>query len=291
MNTTFGPPWTVIKLLQWTTHYFEQHGSQSARLDAEVLLAEVLGLSRVQLYTQFDRPMQAEELSAFRALVKRRANGEPVAYLLGYRSFWTMDLKVDSRVLIPRPETERLVELALERLPAQSMAMAVDVGTGSGAIALALALERPLLKVIATDIDADALALARENAAAYELSSRIRFLEGDLLDALDAQCGEVDLIASNPPYIADAQRELLMKDVRAFEPSGALFSGSEGLDAIRRLIPQAYTKLKCGGYFLCEIGYDQGEAVSALLSEQGFVDVQIQPDYAQLDRVAIGQKP
>ncbi|MBA2664760.1 MAG: peptide chain release factor N(5)-glutamine methyltransferase [Bradymonadaceae bacterium] len=286
-----GPPWTILKILRWTTGYLAEKQSDSPRLDAEVLLAHALNLERVQLYAQFDRPLLAEELTTVRALVKRRAAKEPIAYIVGSRGFWTIELKTDARALIPRPDTEVLVEAALELLAIDSEASVVDVGTGTGAIALALVTERPKLRMAATDLRADTLALAAENAELLGLTSRVHFFEGDLLEALDPSWAPLDMIVSNPPYIAVDQKPHLMGDVRDFEPELALFAGPEGLDVIRPLVAQAFAHLKPGGAFLCEIGYDQGSSVRALFEQAGFGQVLVRPDYARCDRVVIGKKP
>lgn len=287
-----GPPWTILKILRWTTHFFESKDvSASARLDAELLLAKVLDFERMKLYTHFDRPMSDPELDAYRALIKRRAAGEPVAYILGSKGFWEIDLKVDPRVLIPRPETEILVEETLKRLDKDSDARIVDVGTGSGAIALALADARPNLRVVATDIAPDALTLARENADDLGLSDRVEFFEGDLLDGVRPDFFPCQIIVSNPPYIGEDERDEIMVDVKGFEPETALFSGPDGLDAIRRLVPASFDALESGGHFLCEIGHQQGEAVEEILKSAGFVETSIRQDYARLDRVVMGQKP
>lgn len=287
-----GPPWTILKILRWTTHFFEtKKVSDSARLDAELLLAKVLDFERMKLYTHFDRPMSEAELGEYRGLIKRRASGEPVAYILGSKGFWEIDLKVDSRVLIPRPETEILVEEALKRLEQDADARLVDVGTGSGAIALALADARPELRVAATDISPDALAVARENAEALGLQERVEFFEGDLLQNIPADFIPCQMIVSNPPYIGEVERDAIMIDVKGFEPAGALFSGADGLDVIRRLVPASFEVLESGGHFLCEIGYQQGRAVEDLLKAAGFVETAIRQDYARLDRVVMGRKP
>ncbi len=287
-----GPPWTLLKILRWTTHFFEtKHASDSPRLDAELLLAHVLGFDRVKLYTHFDRPMSSDELARYRALIKRRVSGEPVAYLLGQKGFWSLDLKVDERALIPRPETEVIVEEALELVGEDDEATAVDVGTGTGAIALALAKERPKLKVVATDVSEDALELARQNAADLELDERVTFVNGDLLAGVDPSVLPCELVVSNPPYVAEDERDEVMIDVKDFEPEGALFAGADGLDVIRRLIPAAFEALESGGHFLCEHGYRQGDAMRELLEEAGFTDVHIRKDYAGHDRVARARKP
>lgn len=285
-----GPPWTVLKMLHWMTGYLAEKQSESPRLDAEILLAFALKIERVQLYVQFDRPLLPEELATIRGLVKRRAAQEPIAYIVGTQGFWSLDLKTDSRALIPRPDTEILIETALGLLEHDSTAAVVDIGTGSGAIVLSLAVERAGLRLAATDIDLNTLELARENAALHGLSERIEFFYGDLLDALSPDWQMADMIVSNPPYIAEDQRSKLMADVRDFEPAGALFSGDDGLDILRRLTVDAYRFLKPSGYLLCEIGYDQGIAVRKLFEDAGFSEVDVRQDYGNRDRVVLGKK-
>jgi release factor glutamine methyltransferase len=287
-----GPPWTLLKILRWTTHFFEtKEVTDTPRLDAELLLACVLGFDRVKLYTHFDRPMAPAELERYRALIKRRSAGEPVAYLIGEKGFWTIDLKVDSRALIPRPETEVLVEEALALIDADSQATVVDVGVGSGAIALALAVERAGLRVVATDSSADALALAAENAQRLGVADRVDFVRGDLLDGVDAGVLPCPVVVSNPPYIGEDERDDVMVDVKDFEPAGALFAGADGLDVIRRLVPAAFSALQAGGHFLCEIGHRQGPAVQELCEQAGFVDVFVRQDYSEHDRVVRARRP
>ncbi len=288
----FGPPWHIKKLLMWTTQFFETKKLESPRFEAELLLGHSLAMPRVMLYAHHDRPVTADELTAYRALVKRRAAREPIAYITGKRGFWTLDLKTDRRALIPRPETELVVERALALLPADQPANVLDIGTGTGAIALAIASERPLATLVATDISADALALAGENAAALNLSERVRLVQSDLMDAIADQARGLDLIATNPPYIGtEEDHDLLMPEVRDWEPSGALFSGPDGLDIIRRLLPQSLAALRPGGHLLCEIGFQQGPAVSALFESAGFTEVKVFKDLQRHDRVVQGQRP
>jgi release factor glutamine methyltransferase len=287
-----GPPWTLLKILRWTTHFFEtKDASDSPRLDAELLLAHVLDFDRVKLYTHFDRPMGSDELASYRALIKRRVSGEPVAYLLGTKGFWDIELDVDKRALIPRPETEVLIEEALELVGKDGEATLVDVGTGTGAIALVMAKERPNLRVIATDVSEDALALARQNAEKLELDERVGFALSDLLSGVAPEVLPVDIVVSNPPYVAEDERDEVMVDVKDYEPDGALFAGPDGLDVIRRLIPQAFDALASGGHFLCEHGWRQGDSMRELLEEAGFVDVYIRKDYSGHDRIARARKP
>lgn len=283
---TYGPPWTVLNLLEWSRDFFGGRGIDTARLDAELLLAHVLGVTRVRLYMEFDRPLTPPELDAYRALVKRRAAHEPVAYIVGSRGFWTLDLKTDSRALIPRPDTEVLVEEVVKRLPREP-ATFVDIGTGTGAIALAVASERPDLRVLATDASVDALALARENAASLQLE--VEFLEGDLLDAIPPDI-TLNYIASNPPYVAESAREAMQIDVRDFEPAAALFAGADGFDVLARLIPTAFERLAPDGWLSVEIGFDQGPRTVATFEATGFIDVALRKDYGQNDRVVSGRK-
>ncbi|WP_460831992.1 peptide chain release factor N(5)-glutamine methyltransferase [Lysobacter humi (ex Lee et al. 2017)] len=263
--------------------------SARARLpvgEAELLLGHVLSRPAAWLFAFGDAAVDASVAADFLCMVDRRADGEPVAYLTGHRGFWTLDLVVGPATLIPRPETERLVELALERLPACPRAVA-DLGTGSGAIALAIAAERPQARVVATDASADALEVARRNAAAHGLS-QVEFREGDWLAPLAGE--RFDLIASNPPYIAEGDPHLVQGDLR-HEPMSALASGADGLDAIRRIVADAPGHLEPGGWLLLEHGWEQGAAVRALLEAAGFIDVGTHPDLERRDRVSLGRRP
>lgn len=283
---TFGPPWTILKMLEWTTQYFQSHKLESARRESELLLGHCLKMERIMLYARFDYPMEPDELERYRALVKRRARHEPMAYITGSRGFWTLELKTDKRALIPRPDTETLIEEALKRLDPTSQATVVDVGTGTGAIALVLASERPELKLIATDISEDALELAKENAAALGLSERVTFAQADLLDGLEGTLPpKVEMIVSNPPYIGESEREGLMADVRDYEPALALFAPEDGFAILRTLAHQAYERLVEGGHLLCEIGYKQGPQTQAHFEAVGFKEVQIIKDLSGHDRV------
>ncbi len=283
--------WTVLKLLEWTTDFFKKRQLNAPRLEAELLLSYALGMQRIMLYASFDRPMEPSELATFRKLVKRRAAHEPVAYITGSRGFWTLDLKTDARALIPRPDSERLVELACAQLPKGAPSQALDIGTGTGAIALAIASERPQAQVIATDISDDALALARENADALGLTERVRLAQGDLFDALTSSDGPFDVIVSNPPYVGTDELALVATETREHEPHLALFAGADGLDVLRALIPQALSHLKPGGALLCEMGFRQGAAVRALFEEAGYERVVVKQDLARHDRVVMGFAP
>ncbi len=257
-----------------------------ARLDAEVLLAHVLGRDRTYLHTWPERELCAEELARFEALLQRRLKGEPVAHLTGTRAFWTLDLQVGPATLIPRPETELLVEAALARLPGSGDCRILDLGTGSGAIALALASECPGCRVEAVERSEAALAVARENAVRLGLDN-VTFHAGDWFEPLADE--RFDLILSNPPYIPRHDPHLEQGDVR-FEPRNALISGEDGLDDIRHLIAMAPAHLLPGGWLLLEHGYDQGEAVSALFEAQGFIEVEELRDLQGHGRVALGRR-
>lgn len=280
--------WTILKVLNWTAQRFSSEGISAPRVDAEVLLATCLGLERIQLYAHFDQPLQEHELSKFRGLVRRRLAREPVAYIIGKREFWSITLEVNREVLIPRPETELLVELALELLPDQGAGTAVvDVGTGSGAVALALKKERPGAAVTAIDLSQGALDTARRNAESLGLA--IQLLQGDLLGGLPRElCPH--LILSNPPYVADGELAALAPEIRKWEPHGALIAGPDGLDIIKRLASQAAARLCPGGWLLTEIGMGQGTAVSAIFKDAGFKEIQVKKDLGNLDRVVLGRK-
>jgi len=248
-------------------------------LDNRILLCHALGLTRVGLITQSERALDADEARRFAALVQRRLDGEPIAYIVGQREFFGLPFEVSGAVLIPRPDTELLVELTLERLPPSGRVL--DMGTGSGAIAVALAHTRRDADVTALDVSGEALAVARRNAAAN--GARVAFLQSDWYAALDG-LPPFDVIASNPPYIASGDRHLSEGDLR-FEPVGALTDHADGLSALRIIVAGAVARLKPGGWLLMEHGYDQSAAVRQLLSEQGYTDVQSWTDLAGIERV------
>jgi release factor glutamine methyltransferase len=253
-------------------------------LENRILLCEATGLTRVQLITQGDRPLTADEAARLDDLVARRLRGEPIAYIVGRREFFGLDFQVGPAVLIPRPDTELIVELALERLPDNAPRL-LDMGTGSGAIAVAVAHTRPDADVTALDVSPDALAVAQANAAAN--GARVRFLESSWFDAL-AAAERFDVIASNPPYIAAGDAHLAQGDLR-FEPVGALTDHADGLSALRIIIAGSPRHLAPGGWLLLEHGYDQAAAVRALLVDAGFTDVQSWQDLAGIERVSGGR--
>jgi len=279
--------WTVLELIQWTSEYFTKKSVDSPRLTAELLLSSVLGLSRVKLYTGFDQPVQADELGRFRALIERRAAGEPTAYLVGAKEFYGRSFKVDARVLVPRPETERLVEQVLALVPSDAEARVLDLCTGTGCIAATLAAERPRAKVTATDLSAAALEVARGNIEALGLSERVELLEGDLFAPVGPRSFEV--IVSNPPYIAEPEFEKLPREVQR-EPKLALLAGAKGMAVIERIAREAPAHLCAEGWLALEIGDDQKALAQDLLNSLAYRDVQVLADWNGKDRVALARR-
>ena len=284
MATDATERWTILKILKWTTEYFTAKQVETARLDAELLLAATLGLDRVGLYVNFERPLDPSELAAFRERVQRRARHEPVQYILGEAEFWSLNFHVSPAVLVPRGDTEVLVEEALARI--KGAARVLDVGTGSGAIAVALAHERAEIKVTALDCSEQALAVARDNVERNDVADRVNCVLGEL-EALPP--GPFDMIVSNPPYIPAGQWPTLMPEVRDFEPRLALDGGEDGLEAYRHLARQAGRILAPGGWLLVEVGIGQARDVGALLKAGGLTEISQREDYAGIPRVVAGR--
>jgi len=278
---------STVKLAELLREAAAQLPGEDARHEAEQLLLHVLGVDRAWLFAHATDTVDEEAQLRFLTLVARRAEGHPLAYLTGRRGFWTLDLQVNTATLIPRPETELLVEQALARLPADDMQRVADLGTGSGAVALSIASERPLATVMATDVLGPALAVAVKNAQAHGLEN-VWFRRGNWFAALGAD--RFDMIVSNPPYIAANDPHLQQGDLR-FEPPPALASGEDGLDAIREIIAGAPEHLVPGGWLLLEHGWDQGEAIRALLVQAGFEQAETVQDLEQRDRVTLGRWP
>lgn len=276
--------WTLLKLLRWTTDYFSKKGIDNPRLDAERLLAQVLKLDRVGLYLNYDRPLVATELDTIRPLVKRRGQREPLQYLLGVTEFWSLEFKVTPAVLIPRADTEILVEEALAR--AGSTGQLLDVGTGSGAIVISLASELQNWQMTGLDISGAALKIALENVEKNQVEQQVQLVQGDLAE-LPAQ--QYDLIVSNPPYIASQKWDKLMPEVRCFEPQLALLAENDGLDCYQKLVVQAPDRLTPNGWLLVEIGYKQADVVEKLFADVGLVDLFVRNDYSGQPRVVGGR--
>lgn len=277
--------WTTLSVLDWTTQRFTAAGVLSPRLDAQVLLAHVLGCSRLQLYTGFDKPLSEDELVRYRQLIRRRLAGEPVAYLVGEQEFWSQPLWVDANVLVPRRDTETLIEAVLAWVPRDQDLTIVDVCTGSGAIAIALAKELPRARIIASDLSPAAVAVAARNIERAQVAERVQLLVGDLLSALPLPArGQVDLIVGNPPYITTAELAGLSAEVR-HEPIMALDGGVDGLSLIRRIIDDAPAWLTSGGRCALEHGFEQGSAVRDLFAVAGWESIHTTADLAGHPRV------
>ena len=271
--------WTVLSLLRWTTDYFAGKGIETGRLDAECLLAHALGTERLRLYVDFEKPVAADERARFRELVRRRAEDRvPVAHLLGEKEFWSLPLRVSGDVLVPRPDTETLVQAALDRLPDPEAELRIlDLGTGSGAVALALAQERPKAFVTAVDCSPAALGLAADNAERLGLGARLRFLEGDLFAPVAGE--RFDAVVSNPPYVAEGARAELPPEL-AHEPPAALFAGPDGTACLRRIVAAAPVHLLPGGLLALELDPQQADTVKGWLAEAGFEETRTHRDLA-----------
>ncbi|MFA4904001.1 MAG: HemK/PrmC family methyltransferase [Desulfobaccales bacterium] len=312
--------WTILELLRWTTEYFRAKGVSEPRASAEVLLAHTLGISRLDLYLRYDQPLNAAELARFKALVVRRRQGEPVAYLTGHREFWSLDFQVTPAVLIPRPETETLVAAAVEVAkdnvgaglkpaptgePEQSLeergqeqkpprletdtknesSWGLEIGVGSGAVVVALAKELPEINWIGVDISAAALAVAWDNARRHGVLDRVHLFKSDLLSAFKPQ-PSFDVLVANLPYVPQPEWEQLPRDIKDFEPRQALLAGKDGLDLIRPLVRQAHQYIKAGGWMLLEVGDRQAEKVEGLIQQSGAYDrVESIKDFSGIERV------
>jgi len=281
--------WTILKLLSWTSDYFASHGIEHSRADAEILLAYTLGLQRIDLYVQYDKPLTPHELARFRGIIQRRIRREPVAYITGEKEFWSLGLKVTPDVLIPRPETEFLVETALAVLSEDTGAGArkiLELGTGSGAAILALATERPGDILYASDQSGKALSIARENADRHGISKRIFFFCGDWFTPLNREADGFNLIISNPPYIRQGDIPNLQPEIFRFEPHAALDGGPSGIDSLTFIITAAPSYLLPNGHLLLEIGHDQRILLEKVIEKTGcYREAAFLKDYSGHDRV------
>jgi release factor glutamine methyltransferase len=282
--------WTILTLLKWTTAYFKSHHVEQPRATAEILLAHTLGVGRVDLYVQYERLLEEEELGRFKGYIRRRTQREPVAYIVGKKEFWSMDFEVAPGVLIPRPETETLVEAVLMAVPEEPTAASLrilDLGTGSGAVIVAVASERPGHEFYAVDRSQEVLAAAHNNARAHGLDKTITFLQGDWFDPVRELGSRFDVIVSNPPYISTPELEGLPPEISRHEPREALDGGPDGLDPIRLIVREASDYLAPGGWLLFEIGHDQWDRVEKLIfSAKAYRDIDVVKDYGGRDRVA-----
>ncbi|MBL7140441.1 MAG: peptide chain release factor N(5)-glutamine methyltransferase [Planctomycetes bacterium] len=310
--------WTIGRLIEWTRDFFARKGVDQPRLEAEILLAHVLGFARIDLYMRYEQEVEEQQRAAFRDLVRRRTDGEPARYLVGTCEFMSLAFKVTPDVLIPRPETEMLVEevarrvRASARTPLEAAAEAaaapsaagaetgsdpaapeiIELCTGSGAVAVSLAVHLPTAQVTATDLSEAALAVARTNAEAHGVADRVTLLAGDLYDALDAaDARPADFLLANPPYVAEGEWDGLPAEIRRHEPRGALVAGPDGTEVIERIVKGARAYLKPGGVMLVEIGESQGRAAREMAeAARGLADVDILKDYAGHDRILLARR-
>jgi release factor glutamine methyltransferase len=283
-----GPKWTIIKTLEWTADYFKQHGIVQPRAVAEILLAHILCCGRIDLYLRHDQPLHEDELARYRQVIRRRVKFEPEAYIVGQKEFWSLVLQVSPDVLIPRPETECLVESVLERFAANDLINVLELGVGSGAISIALAHERPQWRFWASDISQRAIGIARANAVRLLPKTTIQFFVGRWFEALNVQAPSFDLIVSNPPYIPTAQLDRLQPEVKNCEPYRALDGGPDGMESLTQIIDTAHTHLKPGGWLILEIGHDQKSRIQACVRGHHVYDcVEFRYDYSGYPRVAL----
>jgi release factor glutamine methyltransferase len=290
-NSTATEAWTIQRVLSWASAHFKERGIETPRLEAEVLLAHVLDVDRVRLILDASKPLAPAELARYREAIKRRRNGEPVAYVIGEREFYGLMFRVDSRVLIPRPDTEILVDVALQATRQWHLSgRALDLCTGSGCVAIAFAKARPTWQVTATDLSPDAIELARQNALRLGVIWGLRLLQGDLYGPLDAE-ERFELITANPPYIPHSEIPELQREVRDFEPRLALDGGEDGLSFLPPILEGAARRLSPGGCLAVEIGAGQSDAVAKLFEGAGFVNVSRHRDYGGHERVVSGQAP
>jgi len=285
---TTGPVWTILKLLNWTASYFASHGIEQSRATAEILLAHTLGLKRIDLYLRYDQPLHLEELTRFKTYIKRRVNAEPVAYITGEKEFWSLPFRVTPDVLIPRPDTECLVEATLALLPETDkipLKRILELGTGSGAIAVALASERRAAQFFALDRSFSAIRIARQNAERLGLSDRIDFFCSDWFESIQSDI-LFDMIVSNPPYVKQDEISRLQPEIARYEPRGALDGGPHGLDALEAIIFRSKAHLVPKGYLLLEIGLDQNSSVVQIARKAGGYEKAVFfKDYSGIDRV------
>lgn len=283
--------WTIGRLIEWTQQFFSSIGIEEARLEAEVLLAHALGLQRIELYMHYNQQVDETERRVFKDLVRARGKAVPSQYLIGHCEFMSLVFKVTPACLIPRPETELLVELALQATALRDGTVAkppliADLCTGCGCVAVAIAANLPEARILATDISADAISVARENAEAHGLEQRVEFFQGDLFAPLADYAGKFDLIVANPPYISEAEYETLPAEIRLNEPREALVAGPEGTEMHRRIIADAPAYVKTDGILLMEIGANQGaDVLKSVEASDAFTEAALVKDYSGKDRV------
>jgi release factor glutamine methyltransferase len=285
---TLSTEWTIREVLNWTRGYFESAGIVQPRLEAEILLAHALDVDRLHLYLAPDKPLTEDERTRYRTVVSARRKGAPLQHLIGEVTFYGLRFRVDREALIPRPETEELLDHAIKRAPRDREIRCLDLGTGTGVLAVCMARYLSLAQVTAVDISPQALGLARENASLNGVHERIRFIESDWFSSVN---DAFDLITANPPYISCDDLDTLPSEVRNHEPIQALDGGKEGLESVTKIISGLREHLRTGGVALLEIGHDQGDRVAQMLREIGLVDVSVEQDMSRKQRFVVGRSP
>ncbi len=289
-NPDIPSKWTILSLLKWTTAYFKKKGISEPRTSAELLLAHVLKIKRIDLYIYFDKPVQQDELKQFKTLILRRLRHEPIQYIIGKTEFWSREFYLTKEVLIPRPETESIIEniLNLLRNNKKETYTIMDIGTGSGIIAVTLAMELPNSIIFAGDINLASLKVAKKNIERYLLQDRIHLICSNVFGAIKREA-LFDIIVSNPPYVSHEEWQALPPEIKGYEPKEALMAGVDGLDVIKKIIKEAYLYLKKGGYLILEIGAFQAKKVKDLFKNE-YRSIEIHKDYSGWDRVVIARK-
>lgn len=283
--------WTISSILDWTTLYFTKHGIENPHLEAEILLAHALLMKRIDLYVNHDKALNDEQLAAFKKLVLRRVKKEPTAYIIGHKPFMSLEFEVSKDVLIPRPDTEKLVEAVIDLSKKGMNAPAIlDIGTGSGAVAVSLAYYIKDADITATDISQKAIEIAGKNAVKHSVENRINFITGNLFENIPKD-KSYDIILSNPPYIPTEEIKKLQPEITGFEPVNALDGGKDGLDYFRKIVDSINGFLKPGGYLLFEIGFGQADKVVEIINAKGiFEDIKVEKDHSEIDRIVMAKK-
>lgn len=281
---------TVLESLKLSTEYLEKKGIESPRLNAELLLSEILKCSRLDLYLKYDQPLKEDEINKYREWIARRGKHEPLQYIIGAVEFYGLKFKVDHSVLIPRPETEILVETIINQIKVKSSPIILDIGTGSGNIAIALAKNLPNSKILAVDISERALNVAKENAEIYGMNEQIEFIKKNIFNESLFKDLRFDVVVSNPPYVSSYDYQTLQKEIINYEPKSAVTDNDDGLSFYRRITQIANKYLNPNGKLFYEIGKDQSKNIYEIMNENGFIDIQIIKDYQQIDRVIFGTK-
>ncbi|MBE0570644.1 MAG: peptide chain release factor N(5)-glutamine methyltransferase [Ignavibacteriaceae bacterium] len=281
---------TVLESINLSTLYLNQKGIESPRTNAELLLADILNCKRLDLYLSFERPLSEEEVQKYREHIKRRGNFEPLQYIIGKVEFCGLELKVNPSVLIPRPETELMVENILNQIPKEQKMIILDIGSGSGNIAIALAVNLPLSKIVSTDVSEEAVLVAKENSERHKVSERIKFVKHNILKNDLSSFPMFDLVVSNPPYVSKESYSTLQKEIKNFEPTIAVTDESDGYTFYREISAKVSAKLKENGKLFFEVAQEQSEGVVEIMSKNNFRNIGVIKDYQEIDRIIFGER-